>query len=155
MKYTIEVDDFYLEDGELEKNLKEEVIRQTMTAIWKQIDKKVEDQIERTVKNEVDNKLALKINAKVADLIATEKILDPDDNRKTEVSITDYIKRRFQKDSGWGTPRNTIEEIAKKFGMELKQRYDTAFATQIVIALEKNQMLKEGAGKLLLTEEKK
>ena len=44
MKYTIKVDDFYLEEGELSGELKKYVIERVTDSIWKSIEKRVDDQ---------------------------------------------------------------------------------------------------------------
>ena len=59
------------------------------------------------------------------------------------VSIADYITERFAYQSGWGSPNEAIDKLAKQFGDELKKRYDIAFATQIVKRMNENGLLKD------------
>lgn len=141
MKYTIDVEDFYLEDGDLAEELKSTVIRQVTDAIWKKIEKKVDEQIERTVKNAVEQQLSLKINLRVADVIATEMITY---NGK-QMPMVDYVKEMFLKNNTYSNPIDTIGKFAKKFGDELRARYDVAFANQIVLKMNEVGLLKEEA----------
>lgn len=153
MKISIDIEDFYMDsenESNLEKQLKEFVIHQAVQTIWKRIDKMVEDQVDRTVKNLVENNLSVKIAGKASEIISTESL----NYNGKQITIAEFIKQKFLENSRWGNPASTIKGIADKFGLELRSRYDTAFATQIVVALEKNNMLKEGAGELLLKEVK-
>jgi len=146
MKFTIEVDDFYLEEGELSTELKKYVIEKVVDSIWKDIDKRVESQITLTVKNEIKQKLEMKINSTVENTVLTEKIRI--DNK--EISLVDYIKEVFVKNTGWSSPVESFKEFAKRFGAEMKQRYDIAFANQIVSKLNENGLLKDEAVAKLL-----
>ena len=149
MKFTVEVEEFWLgEDGELERGLKEYVSKKVLDQIYQTIDKKVEDHIAITIKKEIDNKLYYKINQKISELIATENIFID----KKEISIADHIKNVFQTNTGWRSPQEAIREFAQKFGNECKQRYDLAFASQIVAKMNENGLLKDDVAKLILQE---
>jgi anaerobic ribonucleoside-triphosphate reductase len=152
MKVTIDISDFYLDEGEeLESSLKQFIIRECVQQINKSIEKKVEDHITRTVKNEIEQKLTYKINKQIEEIIATETIKV--DGK--EQPFNEYIKYKFQYSSGWSSAQGALESLAKRFGEELKKRYDMLFASQIVSKLHENGMLKEDVAKLLLPKEAK
>jgi hypothetical protein len=67
-----------------------------------------------------------------------------------EISIETYIKNKFQNDSGWSSPNDRIEKLAKSFADEMKKRYDLLFATQIVSKMSTNGLLKDDVLKQLV-----
>ena len=103
----------------------------------------------RCVKQHVENILLKKISAKVAELIELGEITVD----KQKISIADFVRSQFEKNVGWRCPYEQIVNIAKKFGEELKMRYDKAFAVHIVDTMKKNGLLKDEAiAKLLPVE---
>jgi hypothetical protein len=98
------------------------------------------------VSNEINNKVNYKINELVSEIVATDAITK--DGKTT--SIIQYVRDTFERNIGWGSPNKKIEELGDKFGNELKQRYDTAFATRIVMRLNEQGMLKEDVVKKLI-----
>jgi hypothetical protein len=147
MKLIIDVEDFYLDEGSLEKNLKEFIIRQAVSEIYKKIEKKVDDAITEVIRTQVTQELKKIVEAEAAKLVETTKIK----NGSEEVFLKDYITKRYQQ-AGWNSPFEKISELAKKFGDELKARYDLAFATQIINKLKQNDLLNdENVAKLLGT----
>ena len=148
MKFTIEVEDFYL-DGEdsLEANLKDYIKRDVVSQIEKNIRTKVEDQIQREVHLEVEKTFVRKIRDAVTEIVGTEKIKG---SNGVEITLSDYIKNKFQNNTDWRSPDDTIKALAKKFGDEMKARYDLLFASQIVQKLHENGLLKEDVAKKLL-----
>jgi hypothetical protein len=157
MKFTVDVKNFYLrEDDDLKIGLTRYIISKITEEIWKRVQSKVEDSVNKAIKGRVENLLDKRIESETARLIQIGKIVNKDYNGKPtgEVTLEQFIKERFLANSGWSTPQGVISDIAKKFGQELKARYDVAFATQIVIKLNEQGMLKENVAKLLLQEQK-
>lgn len=150
MKFTVEIDEFWLdEDEDIEQGLKNHIITCVVSDIQKSISKKIEDQINRSVKNEIETSLTRNINNEIERLMKEGKVKgeyssDPD------LTLEEWILKRFTKASGWGSPSELIEKLAKKFGDEMKQRYDLLFASQIVAKLNESGLLKEDVARLLL-----
>lgn len=144
MEIKIDVSDFYLEDGDLESNLKAYVVREVTRTIWEQIKKEVKEKCETTVIHEVDRTLSTRMAA-----FTEECLADPELKVKGK-TIKEYLQDKYVNQSGWGSPAETLDKIAKQCGIEMKQRYDIVFATQIVRRLHDNGLLKEGAEKILL-----
>lgn len=146
MKFTVEVSDFYLEEENLEQGLQDRIRHDVLLQIQQSIKDKVEEQITRKVKLEIESKLSIMITETIDKLIATENIKVSNE----DISIQDHVKSLFIKNSGWQTPHDTIKRLAEKFGNELKQRYDLAFATHVVSKLSDNGLLKDDVAKLLI-----
>lgn len=146
MKYTIEVNDFYLEDAELESTLKEHIIREVVGQIEKSIQKRVEDHITLKVKAEIESRMYRFMNLAIEQIISTEKLKV--DGK--EMTLAEYIKREFTERTGYRNPSDTIATLAKKFGDEMKGRYDLLFASQLVAKMNNNGLLKDEVAKLLL-----
>ena len=151
MKFTIEVEDFYLDEdsGSIDVELKKHITTSVVSQIEKNIEKKIDEEIMRCVKQHVENILLKKISAKVAELIELGEITVD----KQKISIADFVRSQFEKNVGWRCPYEQIVNIAKKFGEELKMRYDKAFAVHIVDTMKKNGLLKDEAIAKLLTVE--
>jgi hypothetical protein len=139
MKFTVEVEDFYLDGEELSSSLVEMVKREVVSAIKKNIEQKVDDAVRIAVQAKIEQELTLQINLRVSELIASGKIIKGGD----EISITDHIKQQFEKNSGWNSPYEQIKAIAKTYGDEMKKRYDFLYANQIVQQMHVIGIIKE------------
>jgi hypothetical protein len=140
MKYTVEVEDFFMdEDDDLSKKLNDYVVHQVITQIWEKINKKVDDEIRLAVQAYIERELTAKINARIADIVMSEKIKK--DGK--EQMVVDYIKDRFINNSGWTSPIDQITKLAKEYGNEMKKRYDYLYANQIVQQMRNIGVIKE------------
>lgn len=152
MTFSITLDDFWLDQEEdIEPALKEYIINSVVLSIRKEIDEKVKVQIEKVAKDKVEASLSDRINGEVERLIKEGKVKGQYSN-DPEITLEEFILRQFTKASGWGSQQQVIENLAKKFGDEMKQRYDLLFASQVVAKMNKNGFLKEDVAKLLLAE---
>lgn len=97
----------------------------------------------------MEETLKEQIQVLVTDVISTGKIR-VDSYSDNEIPIEDWIKKKFNGNCGYGSAENQIKELAKKFGDEMKQRYDLLFASQIVAKLDEHGLLKEDIAGLLL-----
>lgn len=151
MKFTVEIDEFWLDEDsngfeeELKQSIKIDVCRQIKDLMLSHI----ENEITNVVKQQVSDSLREQIQALVADVISTGKIRE-NSYSNTEIPIEDWIKKQFHGNSGYQNADLKITELAKKFGDEMKQRYDLLFASQIVAKLDEHGMLKENIAELLL-----
>lgn len=109
----------------------------------------IENEITNSVKKQVEETLKEQIQVLVTDVISTGKIR-VDSYSDNEIPIEDWIKKKFNGNCGYGSAENQIKELAKKFGDEMKQRYDLLFASQIVAKLDEHGLLKEDIAGLLL-----
>lgn len=154
MKFKIEIDHFWLdEDSDLEPSLKKYIINEVVRKIEEKNRSIINNEINRIINKKVDDVIIPKINDIISEIMKQEKIYISytgynKDNE--EITIEEYIKKKFLKDSGWDNPKESIEILAKQFSKELKDRYDIMFASHIVSKINEVGLLKEGAEKILL-----
>lgn len=154
MKVIVELSDFYLDENEeLLPALRKEVINQAVQHIKESIKARVESQVIMEVKESVERELYKTISAEIKANLEIGEIVDPQNGRE-RIKITEFIKRKFEKDSGWNSPNDYIAKIAKEHATELKQRYDLMFAAQIVQKMSEAGLLKEDIAKQLLAGDK-
>ena len=146
MIFTIEIEDFYLDDDDIESALKSCIIRDVVSKITSRIESKVDKQIAKRVEEVIEGKLNVVIDSKLTELIDTGMIK----RRHKDISISDYIKSEFEENSGWGSPGKQIERIAENFGEELKLQYNNAFANKIVMNMKEQGLLKDEVVQILL-----
>jgi Iap family predicted aminopeptidase len=150
MKFTVEIEEFYLdEEQDIEPTLKNFVIKSVVQSIQKSLESKIEDAITKEVRNQISKSLFRNIQIVVKKVI-TEGKIKPRHSGEVPVTIEEYIRQDFEYNSGYSSPKETIEKLAKQFGDEMKRRYDLLFASQIVAKLGANGLLKDEAVKMLL-----
>jgi hypothetical protein len=153
MKIEIEVKEFGSDESEFETSFRNYVVTKTKDIIWKEIEEKINAEISKTVKIQVEKQISKKTELIIQDIIDNDTLLSPYTN--VRVKVKEYIRLKFEKDSGWQSPNKVLEDIAKKFGAELKSRYDLMFATQIVKSLDKEGLLKDNVAKMILENNQK
>jgi hypothetical protein len=150
MKFTIEVDDFYMEEGDLETSLKSHIISSCVQQITKELKQKIEDGVAKEVKAQVEQTLYRKIGTFVSECIANDKIkgyysTDP------EMTLQEWVKNQFVKNAREKAPvDDIIKKLAEQFGAEMKKRYDLLFASQLVAKMKESGFLKEEVISLLI-----
>ena len=150
MKFTVELEEFWLDEEELSSTLTSVIKRDVISQVSKSIEDKVEKQITEKVTECINEKLNPLIDNTLSDLIATGTLTI---NRQ-EITTVEHIKNLFMKNSGWNNPTRQMESIAKKFGEELKLQYNNMFATKIVDNMKKQGLLKDEVVQILLTGDK-
>lgn len=152
MKFTIEVEDFYLEEGDLEGALKKHIIDSCVYKITQEIKTKIDDGVNKEVKAQVEQTLYRKIGSLVSECIASDKVKGRHSN-DPEITIQEFIKQKFVETAKEKAPTDEfIRKLASQFGEELKKRYDLLFASQLVAKMKDSGFLKEEAVQLLLNQ---
>jgi uncharacterized C2H2 Zn-finger protein len=146
MKFTVEVEEFWVEEAELSSALIGVVTKDVTNQIKKSIEKQVDLAIKTIVQARIEQELALQINMRVSELIAAGVIVRDGE----EILIADHIKNLFQKNSGWNSPVDLLSKMAKQYGDEMKKRYDYLYANQIVQQLHTIGVIKEDIYKNLI-----
>lgn len=150
MKFVIEVDDFYLEEGDLESNLKGHIIASCVQKITSDLKQKIEDGVTKEVKAQVEQTLYRKIGTFVSECIANDKIKGYYSS-DTELTLQEWVKKQFTQTAREKAPVDeNIRKLAVVFGDELKKRYDLLFASQLVAKMKESGFIKEEAIALLL-----
>lgn len=147
MQFTIQVEDFYLDEyEELAPALRDYIKHDVVTKISSNISDKVQKEITEKVAAVIQEKISLTIDSEISDLVATGII-----NRNgKEISIVEHVKEQFLNNRDWNSVNSHVDSLAKKFAAELKRQYDAAFANHIVSGLKQQGLLKDDVVELLL-----
>jgi len=148
MKFTIEVEDFWLDEEELTEALESHVKREVVREISASIKDKIEAQITKKITETINVKLEALIDVHLDSLIESNTIIK---NNK-EILIPEHIKQLFMNDRGWQNVDDKIRSYSKKFSTEMKLQYDAAFATKVVMNMKEQGLLKNDVVKMLLDE---
>jgi hypothetical protein len=148
MKFTIEVDDFWLDEEELTEALEAHVKRDVVSQISASIKDKVETQIAKKVTETINAKLEVLIDVHLGNLIESNVII----KNSKEIPIAEHIKNLFMNDRGWQSVDDKIRSYSKQFSSEMKLQFDAAFATKVVMNMKEQGLLKNDVVKMLLNE---
>lgn len=148
MIIKVELEDFYLDEENLEDGLKRYITNKLYQEITKSIEDKLNQEIKNVIQKEIENRLNIIISNRIEEIINTEEIII----NKNPIKIIDHIKSVFVNNCGWSSPIDSLKRLSQKFGDELKTRYDMQFASLIVKRLEENKMLKDDVIKILTKE---
>jgi uncharacterized membrane protein YheB (UPF0754 family) len=146
VNFKIEVDDFWLDEEELNAALKDHITKSVVVQISKSIEQRVQTAITTRVNAVVNEKIAKIIDEKLTELVNSGVILVD----KQEKKIVDHVRGIFERNMGWSSPHDQIARLAEAFGKDLKARFDAAFANRIVVKLNEQGMLKDEVVKLLI-----
>lgn len=152
IKLEIEFEDviqdmFESDSTDLSAALKSNIIFSTIRKVLPQVKTVIEKQIEERIDGIVKERAETLITRYMEQCFEQELISIGKGGKA--MSLAQYVKERFTQDSGWSSPQRFMEDKAKRFGEELKLRYDAVYATQIVAALQKQGLLKPDMDKLL------
>lgn len=149
MKFTVEVEDFWIEDGNLSEQLEKYVTRDVVAQISRSIESKVQTQITKKIEELVKKSLNDEI-AKNIEAVMKEGKIGRLNRSSEQVTFEEYVRECLSYTGGWMTFQETVKKIAVDYSNELKKRYDILFASQVVAKMSENGLLKEDAVKLLL-----
>ena len=151
MKFTVELEDFYIEEGELNETLvraiKKEIVQSIRKKTKEDTEKKIADQVQNIVQAAIQSQIDESISLFVETGVITVQ--------GKEIQIADHLKNVFQNNHGWSSPTSKMESIAKRFGDDLKAQYNNIFASKIVQTMHQQGFLKDDMAKILLGEASK
>ena len=150
MKFTVEVEEFYLEEGELAAELKHQIKNDVIKQIRDNVKKQVDDFMNDYVIKELDSELKTRVKIQIDEFVATGKVKGKYSGDSTR-SFAEWIADNIREDKS--ALDNAIKKIAASHVEELIKRYDLLFATQLITKIKDQGFLKEDAVKLLLTDE--
>ncbi|MEX0596835.1 MAG: hypothetical protein WD512_10065, partial [Candidatus Paceibacterota bacterium] len=146
IKFIVETDDFWIEEGTLNSAIKEHVIRNVKNQILEKISDEVNRTITEVVLNEIAESKSLVIKNMVQEKCKTIKIRQRYSNG--EKTIEEAIEYALERNGNVSNDIETyIRKQAEKLGKSLKERYDLQFASHIVKNMQENNLLKEGVFK--------
>ncbi len=124
-----------------EYSLKEGIISSIRNDVVFEIKKTCSEQIQAQIRSIVEAKVGVLIRETFLEWFKTGKVII---NSKDEVSLDEYLTHYFTEKTGFTyttTAKSYVEDFAKKFAKELRERYDVAFAALIVRNLKEQKLL--------------
>jgi len=151
MQITVELDSAYLQGDNLDDALAQKIITEITNNIWGKIRDKVDKQIDKIAKAHVQEQLDDQIKKYVRTFIKTEKVQAPrfSDFDEEDCSLEDYIKYMFDKDSKSDKIEKVVRNLASDYSSAVKDRYDMAFASQMITKMKEANLLKENVASAL------
>lgn len=149
MKITIEMDEYLPSEESLDDAIKATILQAVKTEVFASIKSRVDDQITREVKLAIESEMYKQISKSIKEYLKSWEIRK-DTYSKEVMSITDWIKYKFET-SNWSMNFSALlNEQVKIFTTEIKQRYDLMFGSQIIAKMNEQWFLKEWIAKLIL-----
>ena len=147
MKFTIEIDDFWLDsEDELEPALKRYVINEVTDKIHKSISDKVDKAILVLLNKEFEIGYGKKVEKFISDSFEDGELKIGQD----DLSAKEYFLSQAKNNYGWSSVKDALEKSAKRHVEEMKKRYDLYYASHVVSKLSENGLLKDDKLKELL-----
>lgn len=150
MKFTVEVEDFYLEEGELAAELKHQIKQSVIAQIHTNVKKQVDEFMNEHIKNYIDAELKTRTQMLMDSFMESGKVKASYGSE--EMLVKDWIAKTFSEKRS--DIHSAIERQVKRHVEELQKRYDLLFATQLITKIKEQGFLKEDAAKLLLESDK-
>lgn len=110
----------------------------------------VQQQIDKLVSERINPQITSLIDAKVSETLDNLVAAGDMKVRGETIKIADFVRNMFESNTGWNNPQKQIEQIAKKFGDEMKLQYNNIFAMNIVKNLSEQGLLNADVAKALL-----
>jgi benzoyl-CoA reductase/2-hydroxyglutaryl-CoA dehydratase subunit BcrC/BadD/HgdB len=151
MKFTIDIEEFWLDEEELSDALQRDITHSVVHTITGNIKDQVEELITKKVTKTIEEKVTIVIDKALTDLIETGTLQK---KNRDPISLVDHVVSMFNDNHGWSSPENQMKQIAERFGNELKARYDNIFAAKIVDNMKQQGLLKADVVQILLEGEK-
>ena len=164
---TVDLSDFYMEEdnNSFSKEIKDYISSQVKREILEDWSKKISEEFNKAVFAEVDKQKDSFITNTVNELIHNAKVKKRYSTNEL-ISFSDFVIDEIQRNNlsssnidsmirtRTGEISEDIKRQAAKISVELKERYDLLFASQIVSKLNEHGMLKENVAQLLLNPRK-
>lgn len=149
MKITVDIKDFYTDDGDIEKSIKSAIKGQVFEEIWR----KIEEKAGWEIKKFVEEKLEKCLQKRIADFMSKANAIPKNGGEPVPLEkwLDEMLKRNLQDHYGI---RGLDEKLTRKMSEvaeQLVKRYDMNYAATIVNKLREKKMLNDEAVKLLLS----
>ena len=152
LKVTIEVPEKWIEKGEIQEALRNDIINKVSIKLMGELSEKHIKSIEDAARKKVEERFSVFADAETRDFIEYG-LVSSYNNSSKKITVKEYIADRFNNSNAYNSQRSLIEKLAKEYSIEMKNRYDMMFASQLVIKLNEQGMLKEGVFESLMTKE--
>lgn len=148
MKFTVDVENFWIEEADLSKELQSQVQRHIVAEIRESVKTQVNNFMDQHIRAVINAELQSRVQILMDEIIATGKIKG-DYSSDPQITVKEYIVKNFA-----NRKPDITAAIAKQVTQhfeELKNRYDLLFATQLITKIKEQGMLKDEAVKMLLS----
>lgn len=151
MKITVDLADFWNEDDEasLSESIKNTIAYQVKNQILSELKDRIKTEITNSVKSEIESELSDGIKEKVKDVIKNVK-LKKYGSSDEEFTVEEWILGRFIDKAKSQRFTNDFEGVAENAIKSLRKSYDLNFASQIVVKMSDQGLLKDGMAELLI-----
>lgn len=143
MKFTVEIEDNWIDEEKIESELKRQVIAGVVAQIAPDFIKGHARLIGEVAVRNITAIFDAAAEEETKKFILEGKVQSYANSRNM-VSVADYIKEKFESSQGYNSQKDIIEKMAKNYSIEMKNRYDMMFASQIIIKMNEQGLLKEG-----------
>jgi glucose-6-phosphate 1-dehydrogenase len=142
MEFVVKIEDNWIENIYIVDEIKHQIIQ----SLSKQITENLLEGHVRLV-GEIASKKVIEsfdamANKATADFIETGKLKSS--RSSAMISVAEYIAEKFEYNSNYNSQKELIEKLANNYSVEMKNRYDMMFASQLVIKMSEQGLLKEG-----------
>lgn len=153
VEVNIDLSDIFDENGDeysmsVSELIKGDIQYEVKRQIWNNIEPEINKQIHETVSDQVQKFLIAKIKRKVNSIIKKGKFQQ---NRyNDEVTMETYIQLFFEEAMNEYSPKGDLRNIASALAEEMKERYDLAFAAQLVSKMTAQGLVNKEVSKVLI-----
>ena len=152
MEFTVKIEDDWIEDTQLVSELKRQITSSLASKITENLLNGHVKLIEKIATDKIIQEFDKFANEATLQFIENGKVKSSR-NSSTMITVSEYIAERFESTSSYNNQKDLIERLAKNYSTEMKNRYDMMFASQLVIKLNEQGMLKEGVFESLMKKE--
>lgn len=153
----IELEEFYLDGGELESELKHRIIQKVVREVMDKISDQVDKMVQEIVKEEFSQSLQDKIRTLVQQAAKDVKVKQR--YSKEERTLEEYVVHLLEKDDSNSGVKKKIEDVLKDISNshfeKIKGRFDMLYASQLLHRMKESNLLKEDVAHVLLTGQEK
>lgn len=148
MEFIVKIEDNWIEDADLVGEIKRQIISSLSTQITEKLLEGHVRLIEKVASEKVIQSFDKMSNDATIDFIENGKIKSS--RNSSMLTVFEYIAERFENSSGYNNAKELIEKLAKNYSIEMKNRYDMMFASQLVIKMSEQGLLKDGVFQSLM-----
>ena len=144
MKFTIELEDFWMEEeGTIEEQLKEHITHSVISEIRTKLKDQIDTTITKVVKEQFENSLESEIAMITRAVIESETVKTGSGKDSPRIAIKDWIIQKIESKDSWNNPQKELQKFAAKYMDEIKAQYDFIYASSVVQKMGELGMLKD------------
>ena len=144
MKFTVELDDFWMEDDEcIETKLKSYITHDVIEQIRGKLKDQIDTTITKVVKEQFEKSLESEVAMITRAVIESETIKTGSGEKSPKIAIKDWIIQQIEIKNSYHNPTAELQKYAKKYMDGIKAQYDFIYASSVVQKMGELGMLKD------------